>query len=146
MKSWRLALVIAVGFALVLAWWRFEYLVPSGLARQLASASRGAQAIDLAQLTDFEWDRVVLLGPYTSHAEAERVLGMPWPEYPLLGLESADSFSLIVFANGARLARVERVDRCGPDFSTNLLARPISRANGRFRFETRNGCAIMVLA
>ena len=146
MRSWRLALMIAVGIAFVLAWRRFEYLVPSGLADQLASVSRTSQAVDLAQLTKFEWDRVVFLGPYTNLADAERALGMPWPDYPLLGLDSADSFSLIAFANGARLARVERIDRCSPDFGPDLLARPVSRAGGRFRFEARDGCVTMVLA
>ena len=145
-KSWRLALVIAAGIALALAWRRFEYLVPSGVAGQLASASRAGQAVDLAQLAKFEWDRVVFLGPYASQADAERALGMPWPEYPLLGLDSADSFSLIAFADGARLARVEKIDRCSPDFSPDLLAWPVSRAGGRFRFEARDGCVTMVPA
>lgn len=146
MKSSRLAVVIATGIALVLAWWRFEYLVPTGFAKRLASASRATQAIDLAQLTEFEWDRVVLLGPYTGQAEAERALGTQWPEYPLLGLESADSFSLIAFVNGSRLARVEKIERCSPDFGPDVLAKPISRAGGRFRFEARAGCVTMVLA
>jgi hypothetical protein len=145
-KSSRLAIVIAVGIALALAWWRFEYLVPTGVAKRLASESRGNRAIDLAQLTGFEWDRVVLLGPYTGQAEAERALGIRWPEYPLLGLGASDSFSLIVFADGSRLARVERIERCSPDFSPDLLARPISRAGGRFRFEARAGCMTMVPA
>jgi len=41
---------------------------------------------------------------------------------------------------------VEKVDRCSPDFSPELLARPVSRAGGRFRFEARGGCVTMVPA
>ncbi|MFO1315628.1 MAG: hypothetical protein U1F58_08475 [Burkholderiales bacterium] len=138
-----LVAVIAAGAA---TWWRVAYVDASDVAGKLSAASRSDHAIDLARLTSFEWDRVVFLGPYTDRESAERALGTTWSDYPLLGLESADSFGVIVFLRGSRIAQVEKIDRCHPDFAKEILARPIARAAARFRFEPGKGCTTMVLA
>ncbi|MFO1304951.1 MAG: hypothetical protein U1F54_14545 [Burkholderiales bacterium] len=139
-------MLIVAGFAVAALWWRFDYVFPSGVAAKLGTAAQPGNSIELAQLTTFEWDRVVFLGPYTDRERAETALQVSWPEFPLFGLESGDSFSLIAFVRGSRITQVERIVRCQPDFDAKMLEMPILKANARFRFVAGDGCTAMVVA
>lgn len=133
--------VVAVAFG---AWWRLGCLLPSSLSATLSAKAESRQPFSLRDIAEFEWDRVVLLGPYTDRATAERALQIGWPEYALLGLQSSDSFNLIVLAKGSRVVQAQKLMRCLPDFDPGILAKSISRAEANFHFVSRSGCVTIV--
>lgn len=135
------AAVIAVSFG---AWWRLGCFLPSSLSAKLSAKAHAQQPFNLREIAEFEWDRVVLLGPYSDRATAERALRTKWPEYFLVGLESSDSFSLIVFAKGSRIVQAQKLVRCLPDFDPSLFAKSLSRNEVGFQFVSRDGCVTMV--
>jgi hypothetical protein len=105
--------------------------VAATLAAQTGQALDGAE-VQLRSMTDFEWTGFVALGPYTTRKEAERTLGFEWPEYSAFKLDSSDAFSLIVFVNAKKVARVEQVDRCHPDFGQECLSRMFDQTHAVF--------------
>ncbi len=111
--------------------------VSSGLE---AAANSRVSAVDLSTLTDFPWDSVVLLAPYTSRSAAERATGTSWPEYEKWRLHESDAFSLIVFVDHGERNRVEKVSRCKPDFSPELCARLVPRSEARFKILRSDNC------
>jgi hypothetical protein len=82
--------------------------------------------IRLQSLTDFQWSFFVAFAPYTSRQTADDILGFSWPEFDRFGLESSDEFSLLVFVSDGKVARVERLPRCHPDFSPTAAGRRLS--------------------
>jgi len=105
-----------------------------------AVAKSHVSAVDLSTLTDFPWDSVVFLAPYTSRSEAESATGNSWPEYEEWRLHESDGFSLIVFVNHGERTRVEKVSRCKPDFSPELCARLVPRSEARFKILRSGNC------
>ena len=107
-----------------------------------SAASRGEGAVNFARMTDFDWDEVAFLAPYTSRAAAESVTGTSWDGYEALGLDRSDSFSLIVFINNGSRVRVVKVTRCRPDIVAPLSGQRYSRAE-TFRIERDGQCSIL---
>jgi len=105
-----------------------------------ASADPAVEHFDLPLHTDFEWESLVILGPYTDQKRAEAAVGFPWRGYSRFGLEMSDSIHLLVFIRGQKIARVFEVRRCSPDFTPGDLARRIPRAATKLNIDRRTGC------
>ena len=118
---------------------------PVSVVPALSDAARRHSAmVELSRFTNFSWDHVVFLAPYTPRSAAESATGAPWPEYSAWQLERSDGFSLVVFISGGRRVRIEQVKRCEPDFAAEICARPFSRIT-KFRV-SEESCAKLVLA
>ena len=146
----RVVRITAIAFLALLvvwaAWLRFGYRVRSGVAAELEARARIGVGIQvrLTELTDFQWERAIFLGPYSTQEMANKALGFDWPEYPRFGLEMSDSFSLLVFAVPKRVVRTEKIRRCLPDFDKALLAVGVPRDAATFTIEDRRGCSVLV--
>ena len=138
--------------ALVVAWVslaRFGYLVRSGVGAELEAKARAGPSpkFRLSELTDFEWERVVFLGPYTSQQQADRALGFHWPEYSTYGLfslEVSDTFNMVVFTAAGRVVYAQKTSRCLPDFSQAILAVGISKDEAEFSIQGSGDCLALV--
>ena len=101
-----------------------------------------SDVVHLADLTDFDWEIFVVLGPYTTREGAEAALGFPWPDFERFDLESSDGFSLLVFANDDSVVRVEHHPRCKPDFAASLLQKPLARSDAVISIDRSTRCPL----
>ncbi len=124
---------------------RYWHLLRPGISDALASATAPAGAtVDLRQIATFEWDRVALLGPYTTPEKAEALLGFPLQESWFNdGIEHSDGFSLIVFAKGNHATLTEHTRRCSPDFGRSVTAHVFKRDEAVFRSEKHADCTVI---
>ena len=72
------------------------------ITRSVNESERNKTPVDLAQLTDFRWDRVVIFDARTPREEVSKALGFEW--FGQLEF-TAQSTDLFVFLDGDRLAR-----------------------------------------
>ena len=79
-----------------------DNLLAEDLSRAIALAEGRGDDIDLSQLADFSWDRVLIVAPDTPREEISRALGT---EFTGDLNYSAESQELLVFADGKSLAR-----------------------------------------
>ena len=100
------------------------------------------EVIRISDLTEFEWERFVALGPYTTREAAEAALGFPWPEFERFGLSSSDSFSLLVFTKDGSVVHVEKHPRCKPDFGRGILQRPLAPEVAVISIKRDQHCAV----
>lgn len=101
------------------------------LSRSLASAIEQASQTEPALLvvtngTDFAWDKMFIFGPYTPVATIQKSLGSPWVGARKSGVESDDSFCLLVFMHDGKVIQSVSFSRASGDFaglsSTNALS------------------------
>ena len=72
------------------------------LSKAVAEAEQRGEPVDLARLTSFPWDRVVVFRPRTPRAVVDRALGFEFKgDLPY----DAESSEIFAFVDGARLAR-----------------------------------------
>jgi hypothetical protein len=80
--------------------------VDSGLAeaitKAVAESEQRGEPVDLAQLTDFDWDRVVVFAPRTPNDQVSKALGFRFKGDLPYDAESSEVFA---FVSGDRLAR-----------------------------------------
>lgn len=144
--------IAVVLVAVVVAWtvWgRFGYLIRSGVGAELEARARAGSgtAFKLSELTDFEWEQVIFLGPYTSQEKADKALGFHWPEYSkygVFGLQVSDTFNLLVFTGSGRVVYAEKTRRCAPDFDKSLESIAVLRSVAELSIEDRRGCLVLV--
>jgi hypothetical protein len=72
------------------------------LTRAVAESEQRGEPVELARLTPFPWDRVVVFKPRTPKAAVDRALGFEFKGDLPYDAESSEVFA---FVDGARLAR-----------------------------------------
>lgn len=101
----------------------------SSIAEQF-SASEGRR-VDLGSAVDGNWDRVCVLGPYSTDSDAAEALGFSWPAEALTDIARDDGISLLIFVREKSVLKfVEHPRRFG-DFS-NLSGRCFARKSAKF--------------
>lgn len=89
------------------------------LAKKIDDQARsGITEISLNQLTDFDWDKAMVYGPYTSKDIIESSLDVTF-KGSTLGIESLDDRFLLVFTKGEYAVKTVKLSRRGVDFSAN---------------------------
>jgi len=112
----------------------------SGPVRQACEAGRDRLA--LSEVAPFDWDEVVILGPYVSRPWAAAALGYPWPDYlDYRYLWGSDRYAAFLFLKESRIVRTQLHWRDHGEFSYPMrrIARDravfhISRPGGRCTF------------
>ena len=79
-----------------------DNLLAERIGRAFTEAGQQGDPLELARLTPFAWDRVVVYTPGTPKAEIDRALGFEFPGEVPYSVESSEVF---VFAAGDQLAR-----------------------------------------
>ena len=75
------------------------------------------KAIDLRSVEAGDWDRVCVLGPYSSDQAAKEALGFSWPVEARSSIEESDSISLLLFVRGKQVALAAEHPRTQGDFA-----------------------------
>ena len=145
----NIAVVLVAAVVAWTVWGRFGYLVRSGVGAKLEARARSGAgtAFKLSELTDFKWEQVIFLGPYTSQEKVDQALGFHWPEfssYGVFGLQVSDTFNLLVFTGSGRVVYAEKTRRCAPDFDKSLESIGVLRSVAEFSIEDRRDCLVLV--
>jgi hypothetical protein len=134
--------IIGIGIAIAHAGNRADVVEradPERFKRELAAAAAGKPHLDMAAVTDFEWDRLHIFGPYTSWEEMEQAAGTSWStgslpgdllrrtsigRYPL----DDDSLQKLVFLLGDKVVLDVTLMRRDLDFTSVLGKHDRARA------------------
>ena len=82
----------------------------------------GKKQIALAELTDFEWDTVVILGPYSPAETANKALGFTWSDYHQFDDALISEVSdVMVFAKAGKVVKAFVHPRYMGDFTEGAL-------------------------
>jgi len=99
------------------------------LATQLASRP---SSIDLASLHGGNWDRLVIVGPYTTPEELDSVLGFHFGDRTLAdSIARSDGINVIILVSAQTVVAAETVTRSVVDFGDPL---PLALAPNGARF------------
>ena len=108
----------------------------SGPVRQACEA--GQARLVLADVADFDWDEVAILGPYVSQSWAARVLGHPWEGYEQYRLFIADGrYAMLLFLKDSRIMRSQLHWRTHGEFPYPM--RRIARDKAVFHIQRTGG-------
>lgn len=103
------------------------------------------EEFDMTQVTKFDWDKMIVFGPYTSREEMEKQLGQEWTTYSYtdyyikqkssLGMYplSDDSLNKIVFIKGQKVVADVTFYRSQVDLT--LLNQTVNREEAKFSVE-----------
>lgn len=84
-------------------------------------------------ITNFAWDQMFVFGPYTPIGEIEKALGTTtWSPARESGIESSDTFCLLVFVSQKRIVEYSQFNRSSGDFSPVSSTTPYTRSNAVF--------------
>src|SRR5262245_19606767 len=90
------------------AWWLHHEQGEQALRQRLRRAlweqvQRGpGTAVDLSQLTPFDWDRVYLFGPYTPSEKIHECVGFTWSQLGSFVPGYSEGWCLAVFVKDGR--------------------------------------------
>jgi hypothetical protein len=135
-------LTIAVGIVLLLVvgWIVASHShanVAEDLSRQVQS---GATEVDMAHLTEFEWDEMFVFGPYYPRDAICKTLNLTASHCSEAGIKDVDEGEfLLVFMRGGAVSQTGRVPRNVANFdeSNRCLAKPIRRSAAVFTVERK---------
>lgn len=100
---------------------------------------------DMTQVTKFDWDNMIVFGPYTSREEMEKQLGQEWTTYSYTGYYikqksslgkyplSDDSLNKIVFIKGQKVVADVTFYRNQVDLTN--INKTLSREEAKFSVE-----------
>ena len=77
-----------------------DNLLAEDITREIGTAEQRGADVDLADVTDFEWDRVIVAAKTASRADISRALGTDWNGD--LAFRTGD---LLIFMRGEHVAR-----------------------------------------
>lgn len=120
----------------------------SDLERRIAAeVAKGRDTeLRMRELTEFQWDRMHVFGPYSSPDHIERELGFAWLPAASTGITDNDGISLLVFVRNDAVVRHVTQPRTPCDFAGASTGR-YSPETAVFRATPRwDGAFIMVPA
>jgi hypothetical protein len=82
----------------------------------LANKDNGQSTVSVSSVTDFEWDRLFIFSPYTPVERIHAQLGYEWAEADKTGIQSSDTFFLLVFTKDGKVTSFFKFPRGIGDF------------------------------
>lgn len=126
---WRWLVVLASLLLLFVVYARANSL-EGAIRKQYVASGNGS--IDLsAAVPQKGWERVCILGPYSTTADTSALLGFEWNSDGHSSVRTDDDVTLLVFANDTMVIAATDYPRAGPDFSS-LASRCYPRSASRF--------------
>jgi len=95
-----------------------------------------SKIIDLSQLNSFEWDELIILGPYSVVENVENELNLDLENIRENKIEYDDSINLLVFLKNRKSIKISEVSRGIGDFMYLFLI--IEKEKSKF-IKSRNG-------
>mgnify|MGYP000096991985 CR=1 FL=1 len=96
--------------------------------------------IDLTNLNDFDWENLLILGPYSLIDNIEKELNLNLENIRENGIEYDDSINLLVFLKNRKSFNISEVSRGVGDFSNLRIL--ISKESAKF-IKTENGTNVL---
>ena len=93
--------------------------------------------LDLAHIGPSSWERICVLGPYTTNEQAEKVLGFKWDATGKTSIGGNDGINVLVFAKGQQVIAHTEYPRNKVDFS-KMAPRCLNR-NQATLIQSRDG-------
>ena len=117
--------IVLVGLALF-TYITYKYFNPSPtnpisteISQKIAT---GKKQIVLTEITDFNWDQVVILGPYTPHQDANEVLGFTWDAFEQYNEALMSEYKdVIIFIKNRKIIKTFIHPRTLGNFTDNSL-------------------------
>ncbi len=94
----------------------------------------GSPTLNLSKLTDFDWDSLLILPPYTSEERIEHKLNVNLSSVKNVGISSRDDIDLLVFFKEKRAIRMVEYLRYPGDFKQKEV-KFISKKDAIFNVE-----------
>lgn len=144
------ALLLCIGFAVTYMMYSSVHIKNANaddVSRKLALAVSAGEEIDMSELAPFEWDKLLVFGPYTSKAEMERLVGREWTTHSYAGYWLVDNtwlgrypldddvWNKLVWMNGRHVVLDVTLNRREVD--ATRLPQMIMREDARFAVEGR---------
>ncbi|MFD2517731.1 hypothetical protein [Salinimicrobium flavum] len=87
------------------------------LQEKVENEIRNGSKVNFAELTDFEWDQMITLGPYSQVDKIADSLHLDLRNIRSNGISHSDYYTLVVFLNNKKSVRIieppKRFDRTG---------------------------------
>ncbi len=99
-----------------------------------------SEIIDLKNFNEFDWDNLLILGPYSVVDNIEKELNLDLENIRENGIEYDDSINLLVFLKNGKSVKISEVSRGIGDFSN--LRNLISKESAKF-IKTENGTNVL---
>ena len=100
-----------------------------GISRALAKiVDSNSATVDMAAVGPSSWERVCVLGPYSSNERAEQILGFRWDANDKSSIGSNDGINLLVFVRNQEVLAYTEHPRNKGDF-LKLDSRCLGRSN-----------------
>jgi hypothetical protein len=104
---------------------------------QIASTSTNP-VITVSALTDFQWDKLFIFGPYTPVQKIHTQLGFKWADAEKTHIDSSDTFYLLVFEKDGKVNRHFKLPRTVGDFQTLEARNVFTLGNDTFEVKSVN--------
>ncbi len=103
------------------------------ITRQFQSSGR--TFVNLAKVVPQAWDRVCILGPYSTSKNGYDLLGFAWPVEAKSTIATSDSIALLLFVKNKEVLEYVEHPRRDGDFA-NLSRRCFNREKSTFHHQT----------
>lgn len=127
------ALVVAMIGVLLIC--ERRQLVDDLALRIEAVANNKNEFINLAAITSFSWDKVHVFCPYTSPDKICATLGYPWWWASSTGIQTTESFFLLVFVKSGHVRQYCMFPRIKGDFEGTTKCFTMTKHNAVFLSE-----------
>jgi hypothetical protein len=105
-----------------------------------ASVGKGpGTRLDLAEHASFPWDRVCIIGPYTSDDDVDSLTGVRGAAAKDHGIQSNDSINVLMFVSDGRIAASVAHRRGRGDFFPELTGKCYTRDAAVFQVRDSRG-------
>ena len=99
--------------------------------------------VDFNEIEDFEWERLIIVGPYSSVGHVLTEEGLNW-QRPFTNIEYSDAITLLMFANKNHVVAFVHYPRDRCDFSQAVQGWAVfNRDEANFTFE--NGLELRII-
>ncbi len=110
---------------------------PSNMTEEITRQfqSSGRTFVNLAKVVPSAWDKVCILGPYSTSKHAYDTLGFTWPVEVTSSIATSDSVALLLFVENQEVVEFVEHPRRDGDFA-NLSGQCFSREKATFHHLT----------
>ncbi|MFV8345585.1 hypothetical protein [Flavobacterium sp. ZB4P13] len=86
------------------------------------------EKIKFVKITDFEWDTLLILEPYSWIEKHEKSLNVDMSNIRENGIRLSDSFNLLVFIKDGKSVKISQLSRANGDFNDYEILIPKAKA------------------
>lgn len=107
--------------------------VSDEITRQFQSSGR--TFVNLDKVLPVAWDKVCILGPYSTSKHAQETLGFAWPVEQQSIVSTSDHIALLLFVKDSKIVELVEHPRRDGDFA-NLSRQCFAREQATFHHQT----------